>query len=362
VKWSALVVLLAGCFSPRAPSGVICDPLAPRCPDGQVCRAEAGGHVCKAPGGDEPDASTDALDPFAYLTFAPGYAATVFQDYSASYTFDAMDWMEATEVHDNHPAYAFALQSPFPQALGVIAGREILVLDGTRYEAHDYGNHAPNAGMGQPDNLTGAQFVANLDNNGPALLVSSGSEDAGDGAFRITPLWAISIDLSVNNTRSILNDATGAFDARMGAERYLGSQNGIVRRSDQVLFAAGDTRSMRVVGNDLYITRFTGMAEQLIRIASGTHTEFVLATRTRLRIAEGPSPVGVIAWAVVDGKQLVQLHASGKIDVLAEVTDPAYVWTSAVVPPPGHPLAGRVYVLESNRARDLDRVLAITTP
>jgi hypothetical protein len=362
VKWSALVVLTVGCFSPRTPSGVVCDPLAPRCPDGQVCRPEAGSHVCKEPGIDEPDASPDATDPFAYVTFLPGYAASVFQDYSTSFTFDAMDWMEATEFHDNQPDYVFALQAPFPPALGVIAGREILVLDGMRYETHDYGNHAPNAGMGQPDNLTGAQFVANLDNNGPALLVSSASQDAGDGAFRVTPLWAVSLDLGVNNTRSILHDATGAFDTRPGAERYLGSQNGIVRRSDQVVIAPGDTRSMRVVGNDLYISRFTGMTEQLIRIATMTHTETVLAVRVKIQIAEGPAPFGTIAWAIVDDKQLALLYADGKILVVAELEDPAYVWTSAVAPPAGHPLAGRVYILESNRTRDLDRVLAITIP
>ena len=355
-------MLVVGCFSPRTPRGVTCDPLAPRCPDGQVCRPEAGDHVCKEPSSDEPDASPDAPDPFTYVTFAPGYAATVFHDYSADFTFDANDWMEATEVHDNQPDYLFALQSPFPQALGVIAGREILVLDGARYEAHDYGMHAPNAGMGQPDNLTGAQFVANLDGNGPALLVSSASEDAGDGAFRVTPQWGIGLDLSFNNTRCILYDTTGAFDARPGAERYLGAQNGIVRRSDQVVIAAGDTRSMRVVGTDLYVTRFTGMTEQLLRIASGTHAETVLQVRVRIRIAEGTPPPGAVAWAIVDDKQLALLHADGKVDVLAELTDPGYVWTSAVAPPAGHPLAGRVYVLESNRARDLDRVLAITIP
>ena len=365
MRWTGLVVLAVGCFSPRAPSGVICDPIDPRCPDGQQCRPQGGEHVCKEPGVDEPDAAPDVPgDPFAYITFAQAYSASVFQDYSANFNYVAVDWMEATESYDNQPDYLFALRSPFPQALGVIAGRKILVLTGTTYDAHDFGNHAPNAGGGQADNLTGAMYVSDLDGTGPALVVSSASEDTGDGSFRVTPQWAISLDLTFNNTRCVLQNAPGGFDAQLTAQRYLGAQNGIIRRSDSLVIAPGDTRSMRVVGNDLYTTRFIPltMTEQLIRIASGTHAETMLAERTRIRIVEGAPPAGYVAWAIIDFKQLALIAADGGLTVVAETTDSAYAWTSAVVPPAGHPLVNRLYLLESNRALDLDRVLAIKTP
>jgi hypothetical protein len=219
----------------------------------------------------------------------------------------------------------------------------------------------PNAGMGQPDHLTGAMFVVDLDAAGPALVVSSASEDAGDGSFKITPQWAVSIDLSFNNTRCVLQDGPGGFDAQMSAQRYLGAQNGLIRRSDSAVIAPGDVRSMRVVGNDMYITRFVTatMTEQLVRIASGVHTETMLAERTRMRILEGEPPMGYVAWAIIDFKQLARIAADGKIEVVAETTDPSYAWTGGVAPPAGHPLIGRIYVLESNRALEVDRVLAI---
>ena len=343
---------------------MVCDPLAPSCPDGQVCRPEAGGHVCKEPGIDEPDAAVDAPEvPFSYIAFKPGYSAAVFQDFSSNFTYVALDWQEATEVYDNQPDYLFTLDTPFPRGLGVIAGREIFTLTAAgEPEAHDYGNHQPNVGMGQADNLTGAAFVSDLDGNGPALLVSSSSEDGGDGSFRINVQWNIALDLTVNNTRFIYPTPAGTFDSLIIPTRYLGTQMGIVRRSDGFLIAPGDTRTMRLVGNDLYVTRLAGTMEQIVRIKSLTHAETMVAQRERFRLAEGAPPIGAVAWAVIDDKQLAIVRANGTVDVVAEITDPTYSWYAAVIPPAGHPLAGRLYLLESNRTRDLDRVLAITIP
>jgi hypothetical protein len=329
--------LLAGCFDPRPP--VFDDlPDAPRELDGPP------------------------VDPFAHVQLAPGYQVSVFQDFSAGFVFDANDWQEATEVHDNQPDYLFTLDTPFPRAIGVIAGREILVLDGTSLEIHDFGQHDRNT-LGQADNLTGAVLVPDFAPGAAALVVSSGSEDTGDGLFAISPSWEISLDLTVNNTRCVVYDPTGAFDAMGSAQRYLGHQNGLVRRGDQAMITFGDTRSMRLAGDTLYVTQANAQqTEDLVRVATTTHARQVLATRTKLRLVEGTPPGNTIAWAIADDAQLVLIGQNGGIEVVAELSDPGYRWTGAVAPPAGHPLAGRVYVLESHRGNDLDRVLALTPP
>ena len=57
----ALLAVTAGCFSPRTPSGVVCDPAAPICPDDQQCVHRSGAYECSTGEGDPlaPDASGD---------------------------------------------------------------------------------------------------------------------------------------------------------------------------------------------------------------------------------------------------------------------------------------------------------------
>jgi hypothetical protein len=314
--------------------------------------------VCRPEGTPSIDAPQDAPDPFAYIT--TDLAVELFQDYSPQFAYDPMDFVEVDEVFDNQPSWLFALHPPFPAALGVIAGRQVLVLSGSTFEEHDFGQHPPDT-FDQPDNLTGATFVADLDGD-PALYASSGSRNAGDGAYIITPAWTISRDRALNNVRGILYDATGAFDNLGVPEGYLGAQQGIVKRSTGLAILIGDHKNLRLVDDDLLVTRHLLGSVELRRIASVTHAETLLATRSLIRLGEGEPPPGAIAWAILDRSQLALVRATGELDVIAETTDPGYVWHSIVIPPASHPLAGRIYVLESNRTLDLDRVLAITPP
>lgn len=71
----ALVALLvAGCYGPKVPDGVRCDPAAPACPAGQSCVTTSAGSTCTsmpaapvdaAP--DVPDAPPDAQTRFTYV-------------------------------------------------------------------------------------------------------------------------------------------------------------------------------------------------------------------------------------------------------------------------------------------------------
>lgn len=361
-----VVGLLAGCFDPRPPAGVSCDPAAPNCPDGQRCLAQGSGFVCGGTGIAD-DAGTDDTPsdaPFAYVQLAAGYNIDQFQDFSSSFTFNAEDWAEATQFHDNQPDYLFAIEKPYPESIGIIAGRVIYAIDGTSLAAFDFGQHPRNT-AGQADNLTaGAMIRLSSTATEPTLIVTSSSEDAGDGMFTITPTGDIATDLAANNTRSLLADGDGAFDDLGLPERYLGTQGGLIRRSDQTMIATGDIRSLHVAGiNDLWMTKSvnTDTQEQLFRVASTTHALTPHAARETFRLAEGPTLTpDATAYAVVDRKQIVIVNADGSLDVIAELVDPSFIWTSVVVPPSSHSLAGKIYVLESNRGRNLDRVLAIT--
>jgi hypothetical protein len=58
------LVLVFGCYAASPPAGVPCDPLAPRCPSGQMCVSRGGDFVCDTEPGDVPaDGSTDTSSP-----------------------------------------------------------------------------------------------------------------------------------------------------------------------------------------------------------------------------------------------------------------------------------------------------------
>ena len=362
------MLAIGGCYGPRVPTGAACDPLAPACPDGQACVTTAGGSFCGEPG-QGPDAAPDVppvdAGALAHVKLAPGWSADVFRDFSADHAFVPVEFVDGAESYSNLPDRLFVLDAPFARTLGMLAGRQVIELSREGYVVHDFGRHAPNT-AGLPDYLRGATFVASLDGGGPAVLVSSSSSLGGDGSFKIDPAWSIATDDVKNNVRAVLYDQAGAFDARPAAEGYLGTQNGVVRRSDDMLIVPGDNQSMRVIGEDLLVARFVmGAGMQLIRVAGKTHEEKQLASARDLQIGDGAPPPPALAWAVVDQQAVKLVGEGGELDTIAETNDPDFVWQAVAAPAKPHPLAGAtptLYVLEGNRARDVDRVLVLTGP
>jgi hypothetical protein len=361
-----LLLQLGGCFGPSAPAGAPCDPAVPSCPAGQSCVPEAGGgYVCGQPDGADagpPDAPPDApvLD---HVRGVPGWSARVFQDFSGRFKYVPIDFVDGIEMYDNQPDDMFVLEPPFAEALAVLAGRVVIELTGSKYTAHDFGAHAPDT-AGRPDNLSGGTYVPALGGTA-ALLLSSSSRSTGDGTFRVTPAWAISGDRTTNNTRAILWDPAGVFDSMAAPEGYLGTMDGVVRRSTGSAgtpIIGGDTKSLHLSGVNLLLTRQLATSVQLIEVATVTHAEKILAERTMIELGSGPAPAPHPAWAILDRAQLVLVHGDGTLETVAESTDPAYTWEAAAAAAPPHPLAGAgptVYIIESNRALDIDRVLAI---
>jgi hypothetical protein len=359
-----MLLLLGGCYAPSTPAGAPCDPEAPSCPAGQSCvPAAGGGYVCGQPDGADA-APPDAPPVLGHVRGAPGWSARVFQDFSGRFKYVMTDFVDVDETYDNQPDSMFVLEPPFAEALAVLAGRVVIELTGSKYTPHDFGAHAPNT-AGLPDHLRGGTYVPALGLGGAALLLSSSSRITGDGTFRVTPAWAISSDRTTNNTRAILWDAAGRFDGGAAPEGYLGTMGGVVRRSTGSTGAAiiaGDTKTMHLSGVNLLLTRQLATSVQLIEVATGTHAETILAERTMIELADGPAPAPHRAWAILDRAQLVLVHGDGTLETVAESTDAAYTWEAAAAAAPPHPLAGAgptVYLIESNRALDVDRVLAI---
>ncbi len=366
-RGAAAALLLWGCYNPGIPAGVPCNPEAPACPEGQACVPAAGGHVCGEPGsgGDDappggdggPDAPPGELD---HIRTAPGWKARVFHEFSSRFTYVPIDFVDDNEMYSNQPDSLFVLRAPFAEALAVVAGRVVIELTASTYTAHDYGGHAPET-PGLPDNLTSGTYVPDLDGAGPAVLVTSSSRHAGDGTFRVTPAWAISSDRTTNNTRGILWDAAGVFDELGLSEGYLGASNGVFRRDAAMgpAILAGDTKTMHLAGLDLLLTRHLATSVQLVQVTTGTHAERTLAERTMIELADGPAPAPHLAWATLDLAQLALVRSDGSLEMVAESTDAAFTWQAAAAAAPPHELAGPVYLIESNRALDLDRVIAI---
>jgi hypothetical protein len=124
----------------------------------------------------------------------------------------------------------------------------------------------------------------------------------------------------------------------------------------------GDTKTMTLSGADLLFTRQRATSVQLVLVTGLAQAEKVLAERGAIELGEGPGPAPHPAWAILDRQQLAIVRADGTLETVAESLDGDFDWEAAAAAAPPHALAGArptVYVLESNRARDVDRVLAI---
>ncbi len=370
----AALLLIGGCFAPSTPAGVPCDPSAPVCPTGQACEPVAGGGFACGGGPADPgtdarpgDAGTDGPTELAHVRTAAGWSTRVLHDFSARFTYVPIDFVDGTELYSNQPDHMFVLRPPFAEALAVVAGRVVIELTATTYTPHDYGQHVPNT-AGLPDHLRGGTYVPSLDGGSPALLLSASSMSTGDGTFRVTERWAISSDRTNNNTRAILWDSTGAYKGNGLPDGYLGAMNGVFARSAAPMTApivGGDIRTMHLAGASMLLTRelATGQME-LIEMTDGMPPLVKTITESAsIELADGPAPAPHLAWAIIDRKRLVLIRADRSFETVAESTDPTYGWQAAAVAAPPHALAGTsgpiIYLLEGNRAREIDRVIAI---
>lgn len=312
-------------------------------------------------GGFDELAGLDAATELAHVTTAPGWTKSVYVDFSADFTYNPADFIDGAAV-DNQPRGIAVLGAPFAEILAIGAGRSIIELSTTRYIPHDYGMHAPNGSLA--DDFSGMAFVTDVPSVGPRLVVGSSSEGGGDGVYHVNVMWSIARDMTNNNVRAFMWDTAGAVVGT--PDNFVGTGGGMVRRSNMaVSVVAGDIHSLVTFPGGVMVAR--ELVDNDVRLIRGSwtgtvFTEAELAVHESIVFANGDRPSTALAWAVLDRASLVEVAIDGTSIPIATTDDAAFTWADATVPAIGHALAPTrsIYVLESNRALDIDRVLVFT--
>lgn len=295
----------------------------------------------------------------SHIRVAPGWSAAVAYDFSTEHPYVDVDFVDGAEMYSNGPGKAFTLSLPYAQGIGVIAGRDILVIT-KGLEIHSFGAHPPNT-AGLPDELTGAVWA------NPTLLATSSSLNDGDGVFGISANWTISQINTNNNMRDVTYDLAGGFDGVGVGAAYYGDITGVYRLGppDVMVATSVDASSVHVAGDALlFVDRRSDTDADLVSVASTSHTTTVLATSATIQLADGDALAPQLGWATLSHKQLVEIvPGAAPFQSIAETTDPLFTWQGAAIPPPSHPLAmpwPSIYLVESNRALGIDRLLRFT--
>jgi hypothetical protein len=312
------------------------------------------------------DGAGDASDPLPHVSVAPGWTKSVYVDFSADFTYNANDFVDGTNgetIVDNQPYSLAVLGAPFAEILAVGAGRTIIELSSTRYIEHDYGMHSQDTSA--PDDFVRSSLIPDAGGSGPRLGIVSSSDGGGDGLFLVNTAWMITRDMSSNNARAFLWDAAGMVQGT--PQVFVGTGSGMQRRPDTMtVIIPGDYRCMLPIAGGMVFVRNIGTDDQRLVRALWNGTMFVeaeLAVRETIDLADGERPASGLSWAVTNLEQVNEIANDGTMTTIATNDTPAFVWHGSAVPPIGHALAATkrsIYVLETNRDQDMDRVLVFT--
>ncbi len=313
------------------------------------------------------------------LMLPAGWTAEVWFDFSDSYTFVADDYNDDGFIFSNRPHHAFLLSAPFAPGIGLMGNQEVLELsnDGT-FSRHDYFQVLPQG----PDVIWDAQACGSLgtDTSSQGLCVAAGSQNAGDGIFRIESDWSMSVITTDNNVTVLAYDATGTFDSTGTPSLYWGSPNGLRLMGGALVYDMNMNGGFARLLDDgnilLSSTDSNAGVGLLLTIESGTHQETELA-----RVAITPSTIGLqndqrfaiiegarsgfpgIAHVIIEGKRLAQINADGTMVIIAETDmNDDWIWVAGVSPDSGHPLADAgpgIFILEFNPTTNVDRVIRL---
>ncbi len=326
--------------------------------------------ACGRGGFDRHDAAVDAgdgaVDELPHVTTAPGWTKSVYVDFSADFTYVADDFRDGVTgetVVDNQPDKMAVLGAPFGEVLAIGAGRTIIELSTDRYIEHDFGMHAQDTI--NPDDINRMSLVPDAGGMGARLVFCSSSDGSGDGMFLVNTSWTVARDMNTNNARAFLWDEAGMVQGT--PQVFLGTGNGMFRRPDDATtIRSGDFRGMLpIVGGMVFVRAIATDDQRLVRAIwnGSTFVEAELTVREAIDFADGDRPASGLAWAITDLDQLDEVANDGTMTMIARSSEPAHIWRAAAVPPIGHALAQSkrtIYVLETNRALDIDRVLVFT--
>lgn len=287
---------------------------------------------------------------------------TVFDDFSASFTYRSDDFTDGTAVNDNGPRSLCVLDPAFGAPLAVIAGRALIELAPPAAPVlHDYTPAAANTTG--PDELVSCRTVE-VASVGPATWLAAGSLTGGDGLYILRPDWSLDRSNTANNVGGLMFDAAGTFT---GAPDLLYASDGVIyeRPGDTMVRSIGKrlgdmatTRDGDHVGVmfDDNFTPYTLVTFDPTTLDSVALASFALEVRIAVD-TEAPAPY--LAYGLIDQRDLVGFLPDGSTATLASSPDAASQWRAVAIPPPSHPLGGRVFVLEVNFEISRFRVLEV---
>jgi hypothetical protein len=310
----------------------------------------------------------------------PGWSVEVWVDFSSSFTFMPVQYVDDPYEFNNRPHHMFLLPAPFTPGIGLVATWEIFEIRAPDvFIPHGY---YPGSDDGPgPDALWDAVFCDAWMAAGPGICVAAGSQNGGDGHYRIAPDWSITPLSSTNNVCDLAYDPAGLFDAVGAPTIYWSGPDGLRRFGEPVFYPGmlnGAFTEILPSGDVLtFHTETTTNRRRLVRVASGTHAELVVreAVGTFEPIARQHAGVYAIVtgdvarfpgagYAIDAARELLEIDASGAATTIARAGS-GWRWTHALVPPASHPLGAAgpaFYLLEFEPATETNRIIRIAPP
>jgi len=214
-------LLVAGCYGPRVPDGVRCDPTSPACPSGQTCVTTAGGSICTsavsgpdAPATDAqldaaPDAPPDAQTRFIY---AANLAACINPvatppDPAACATSSGPDAVRVDGDDGGHPWDAFVRF----HIDAAIAGRTVIAVHLQMTASNNTNSDSPSSGSVYEATAFSSTDLSTAEPAKASTTALAGTQ--GAVALGQTITWPLPTGLAVENTNVYLELETTNTDA-----------------------------------------------------------------------------------------------------------------------------------------------------
>jgi len=343
------------------------------CASGQWCNPDTG---CQnLPG-------TPGSLPGEDVTVASEWTVELWSDFSDRYTYipDQYD-DDGVALFSNRPHHLFLIEEPFDPGLGLLATWEIWELrEPDVIVEHDSYFRAVSSSAG-PDAFFDAEFCGAYMAPAAGICVGVGSQNSGDGIFRIELDWSITQVSSVNNVGDLAFDETGAFDGSGVPTLFWAGPDGLRRFGESVFYSGmlnGAFTEILPNGDifTMHTDRSTG-ERRLVRVEPITYAETTFLSTFDggpdinvqnagvYRVVGGDiSDLPAYAYAIIGQGTLVSFDAAGAMSVVAE-TDPMgdWIWAHAVVAPASHTLAQggpTFYVYEFDPTTETNRVFRLT--
>jgi hypothetical protein len=330
------------------------------------------------------DAAPDApMPPLVDLpgelaTLPVGWGADVWNDFSDDYTYVDVQYLDVTYPMNNRPHHMALLSAPFEPGIALVGTWEIWEVRAPDVFVSHFYYPGSDDGPG-PDALFDAAWCGAWMGSAPGLCVAAGSQNGGDGVYRVEADWSISRISSDNNVGDLAFDPTGAFDAIGAPTLYWSGPDGLRRFGESVFYPGmlnGAFTEILPSGDILTMNTNTSTDERrLVILESTSHDETVVDSNSDTTIpsvarqhagvyaavAGDVSRLAGFAYAIRETRDLLEIAADGSFTVIASAGE-GWRWTHALVPPASHPLGSEapvIYVLEFDPTREVNRIIRL---